>query len=60
LNLVGLSLGPLIIGSLSDALKGSYGEATLSMALSIVSLLSVWSALHFWLCGRAMRRAAPV
>jgi predicted MFS family arabinose efflux permease len=56
LNLVGLSLGPLIIGSLSDALKGSYGEASLSMALSIVSILSVWSALHFWLCGRAMRR----
>lgn len=55
LNLVGLSLGPLIVGLISDALEPTQGPRGLAIALSCVSLFSIWSAAHFWLAGRAMR-----
>ena len=57
LNLVGLSLGPLIVGFLSDVLQPEYQERSLSIALSVLALLSIWSAVHFWLCGKALQRA---
>ena len=54
LNLVGLSLGPLIVGLISDVLEPTQGPRGLAIALSCVSLFSIWSAAHFWLAGRAM------
>ncbi len=56
LNLVGMGLGPLIVGVLSDVLTDAFGEASLRVALSITVTLGLWSALHFWLCGRALAR----
>lgn len=56
LNLVGMGLGPLIVGALSDGLTAAFGEASLRVALSITVTLGLWSALHFWLCGRALAR----
>ncbi len=58
LNLVGLSLGPFIVGFLSDLLRPEFQQRSLPMALSVLAALSVWSAFHFWLCGRAMNTAA--
>lgn len=57
LNLVGMSLGPLIIGLISDALEPSMGEAGLAVALSCLPVLLIWSAFHFLLAGRAMLAA---
>jgi predicted MFS family arabinose efflux permease len=57
LNLVGLSLGPFIVGFLSDVLQPEYQERSLPIALSVLALLSIWSAVHFWLCGKALQRA---
>jgi MFS family permease len=54
LNLVGLSLGPLIVGVITDLLEPSQGPKALAVALSGIALFSVWSATHFWLAGRAM------
>lgn len=54
LNLIGLSLGPLIVGLISDFLEPSYGPRGLAVALSCIPLFSIWSAFHFWLAGRAM------
>jgi predicted MFS family arabinose efflux permease len=54
LNLVGLSLGPLLVGSVSDWLKPAKGDASLGFALSVLAVLHIWSAFHFWLCGRAL------
>ena len=56
LNLVGMGLGPLLVGALSDGLTDLFGEASLRVALSITVALGLWSALHFWLCGRALAR----
>lgn len=54
LNLVGLSLGPLIVGVISDVLEPTAGQQGLAIALSCMAAFSVWSAVHFWLAGNAM------
>jgi hypothetical protein len=56
LNLIGLGLGPLLVGVLSDLLNPLYGEDALSVALAYFSLVGLWGALHFWLCGRALAK----
>jgi MFS family permease len=53
-NLVGGSLGPLAIGSLSDALRGRYGHESIRYALAYSMLFCVWGQVHWYLAGRAM------
>jgi len=49
LNIIGLGLGPLIAGMLSDALTIGYGAQSMRYSLLIISLvLSPWSALHYY------------
>lgn len=49
LNLIGLGLGPLLVGVLSDALHPGYGVESLRYALLIVvPIVGVWSVYHFW------------
>lgn len=55
-TLVGLGLGPLAAGRLSDALGAAGGLGT---ALATVSALHLWAALHFALAARAIDRAPP-
>lgn len=54
INLIGVSLGPLFVGIISDALAPTTGPQSLAIALSCITLLSFWSATHYWLAGRAM------
>jgi len=54
LNLVGLGLGPLIVGGLSDFFTPKYGDSALHVALAIFMLIGFWGAFHFWLCGKAL------
>jgi predicted MFS family arabinose efflux permease len=56
LNLIGMGLGPLLVGLLSDLLTPHYGEDALSVALAYFALVGLWGSLHFWLCGRALAR----
>jgi MFS family permease len=56
LNLIGLGLGPLLVGVLSDLLTPQYGEDALSVALAYFTLVGLWGSLHFWLCGRALAK----
>jgi predicted MFS family arabinose efflux permease len=53
-NVIGLSLGPLLTGALSDALAGAYGRDSLRYSLAIMQLLGVWHAIHFYFAGRAL------
>jgi MFS family permease len=65
-NLIGLGLGPLLTGVLSDVLKGRYvsqgvPELTatadgLKWALCAMTVVNVWSALHYLLAARTLRR----
>jgi MFS family permease len=56
LNLIGLGLGPLLVGVLSDLLSPRYGEEALNVALAYFTLVGLWGSVHFWLCGRALAK----
>jgi MFS family permease len=56
LNLIGLGLGPLLVGVLSDGLSPRHGEQALNVALAYFTLVGLWGSLHFWLCGRALAK----
>ncbi len=56
LNLIGLGLGPLVTGILSDLLAVSLGLAEgLRWALVIVTLANVWCVVHYLLGARTLR-----
>ena len=56
LNLIGMGLGPLLVGVLSDVLSPDYGEDALRVALAYFALVGLWGSVHFWLCGRALAK----
>ena len=56
LNLIGMGLGPLLIGLLSDLLTPQHGEDALSVALAFFTLVGLWGTVHFWLCARALAK----
>jgi MFS family permease len=57
LNLIGLGLGPLVTGALSDALAVSMGLGEgLRWALIIVTLANVWCVIHYLLGARTLRQ----
>lgn len=59
LNLIGMGLGPLVVGVLSDALTPYYGDAALQLAMACFTMVGLWGALHLWLCGRALSANLP-
>jgi predicted MFS family arabinose efflux permease len=56
INLIGLGLGPLLVGVLSDFLTPSHGEDALGMALAYFSLIGFWGSFHLWMCGCALAK----
>jgi predicted MFS family arabinose efflux permease len=48
INAVGLAGGAFLTGVLSDRLVGEFGSDSLRYALGIMSLMSAWSAIHYW------------
>jgi hypothetical protein len=60
MNLIGLGLGPLLVGLLSDLLAPRFGNASLNVALAIFTVVGLWGAFHFWLCGRALAKGVAV
>ena len=59
-NLVGLGLGPQIVGILSDLLNPEYGDESLRYAMLIFSLIFFWAAYHFWCAARTLRHDLTV
>ena len=56
LNLIGMGLGPLLVGLLSDLLTPQHGEDALRVALAFFTLVGLWGTVHFWLCARALAK----
>jgi MFS transporter, Spinster family, sphingosine-1-phosphate transporter len=56
-NLIGLGLGPLAVGMLSDALRVAFGEESLRYALLAMCPGYLWCAWHLWRAGRAVTAA---
>ena len=63
LSIIGLGIGPVAVGTLSDLLASSYGEDSLRQAmLYIIPVMMFWSACHFYMASKTVREdlaAAP-
>lgn len=59
INLIGLGLGPTMIGVISDALKPAYGEAeALRLAMLTFAAATPWALFHYWRAGVWLKRGA--
>ncbi|WP_309089525.1 MFS transporter [Phenylobacterium sp.] len=58
---LGLGVGPLLFGAISDILKPSYGDESVRMVLLFASFIFLVPALCYWLASRSLERelAAP-
>lgn len=55
INMIGLGLGPLAVGFLSDQLAPHAGDGALRLAiLTVVSVGTVWSCIHYVLAARTL------
>ena len=55
LNIIGLGLGPWLVGILSDTLAPSFGIESLRYAMVfLIPPVMCWSALHFYFGGRTL------
>jgi len=53
LNIIGLGLGPMLTGILSDLLRASFGDESLRYSLLLVNaIIGPWAAWHFYVAGR--------
>jgi MFS family permease len=53
--MVGLGLGPLLVGILSDRLMPQVGEHSLRYALLLAPVVNAWSVVHFALAAKRLR-----
>lgn len=55
LNLIGMGLGPQVVGILSDWLRAEMGSAeALRMAMGMAAAMAFGSAYYFWLAGKTI------
>lgn len=55
INVIGLALGPLLTGMLSDALEPVFVEESMRYSLLTVSIVVLpWAGVHFFLAGQAI------
>jgi hypothetical protein len=52
INFIGLGLGPLVTGALSQLVFAGAGEDSLRYALVVMQIVGVWGGLHYWFAGR--------
>jgi predicted MFS family arabinose efflux permease len=56
INLIGLGIGPWLVGAISDATLPTYGVESLRYALlMVVPIAGIWSSIHFFLAARYIR-----
>ena len=56
LNLIGLGLGPVFAGMLSDYFSADYGVDSIRYSLLVLAVGSnIWSALHYYLASKTLR-----
>lgn len=53
INVVGMGVGPLLVGALSQWIFASAGIHSLSYALATTQILTLWAAFHFLRAGHA-------
>lgn len=55
INLVGLGLGPLVVGLIADAFTPIFDKDAVRYALFIFSVLGLWGAWHYWIAPRTLK-----
>ncbi len=55
LNLIGLGIGPMATGALSDYLRADFGDESIRYALVIMVLVNLWCAGHYHMATRTLR-----
>jgi MFS family permease len=55
LNLIGLGLGPMVTGFVSDWLTPTFGTDALRYAMSLTVLVNIWCALHYYCAIKTIR-----
>jgi MFS family permease len=55
INLIGLGMGPQVVGILNDLLAGTFGTAAVRYSLLLVAAMNLWAATHFALATRSLR-----
>jgi predicted MFS family arabinose efflux permease len=53
-NLIGMGLGPQVIGIVSDLLVPVVGKDSLRYAMLMMSFVALWAGYHFWQVGRSV------
>jgi predicted MFS family arabinose efflux permease len=56
INLLGMGLGPLLIGVLNDALRSGFGEAGIRYSLLVLCVPMLWAAMHSLAVNRTLER----
>ncbi|MEM7078222.1 MAG: MFS transporter [Pseudomonadota bacterium] len=56
LNIIGLGLGPLSVGIISDSMAASAGVDSLRYGLLAMVAIIVWGGVHQWWCGVLLKR----
>jgi MFS family permease len=53
-NIIGLGLGPQLVGIMSDGFATQHGQESLRMALLVLTFFKLWSAFHYYLAARTL------
>ncbi len=55
INLVGMGLGPLLVGAMSSWMEPTYGESqSLRYAMLIISVGTIWASVHYMIASRSL------
>jgi MFS family permease len=54
-TIIGLTLGPAVVGLISDKLQATQGDQSLAYAMSLIGIVNVWAAAHYFLAARRYR-----
>jgi predicted MFS family arabinose efflux permease len=58
-NLIGMGIGPQVVGILSDRLAPALGSDALRYAMLIMSFVALWAGYHFWRVGHTVQQDLP-
>lgn len=56
INMIGMGLGPQLVGILSDLLSSEYGRDSLRYALLSLSFMNLWCAYHLYRAGTTLKQ----
>ena len=55
LNIIGMGMGPYVIGVISDVLEPAYGVSSLRYALCIALIANLWATVHYFAGAKMIR-----